>query len=337
MIGFMTFSEKMMAKAKSMGKSIVLPESTEPRILKAAAIVAKEKIAKSVILIGNREKISQACGDIDVSIDDMIVIDPVQSDEIESYADEYFELRKNKGISRDEARSKIIDPLLWAAMMLRKGDVDAMVAGAENATAKVLVASFTIVKTAPGVKSASSCFVMEFPQKQWGKDGLMIFSDCATIPQPSVQQLAEITRASASSCRSFLQCEPIVAMLSFSTKGSASHPLADKVIQALEEVRKNAPEINVDGEMQLDAAIDPLVGRKKAPGSAVAGRANTLIFPDLQSGNIGYKIAQRFGGAHAFGPFLQGFAKPVSDLSRGSSVHDIVNTCAVTLTQAEQV
>ncbi len=191
------------------------------------------------------------------------------------------------------------------------------------------------MKTAPGVKSASSCFVMDFPDKKWGQDGLMIFSDCATIPEPTVDQLAEITLASAASCRTFLQVDPAVAMLSFSTKGSASHPLVKKVVDALKIVKEKAPDLNVDGEMQLDTAVIPAIGEKKAPGSPVAGRANTLIFPDLQAGNIGYKMAQRFAGAGAYGPFLQGFSKPISDLSRGASINDIVNTCAVTLTQAE--
>ncbi|MCP4154886.1 MAG: phosphate acetyltransferase, partial [bacterium] len=207
--------------------------------------------------------------------------------------------------------------------------------GADNSTAKVVVAGFTIIKTAPGVKSASSCFVMDFPDKQWGKDGLMIFSDCATIPDPTTEQLSEITIQSSQSCKTFLQTEPVTAMLSFSTKGSASHPNVDKVLDALKLVKEKAPDLLVDGELQLDAAIVESVGEKKAPGSQVAGKANTLIFPDLQSGNIGYKIAQRFGNAGAYGPFMQGFAKPISDLSRGCSVADIVNTCAVTLTQVE--
>lgn len=218
-------------------------------------------------------------------------------------------------------------------MMVARGDADAIVAGAENATAKVLIAGFTIIRTAPGVKSASSCLVMDFPDKKWGKDGLMIFSDCATIPNPSPEQLAEITLASAKSCRTYLDVEPIIAMLSFSTKGSASHQLVDKVLQALSIIREREPNLEVDGEMQVDAAIDITTARQKAPSSTVAGRANTFIFPDLQAGNIGYKIAQRFAGAGAYGPFLQGFAKPVSDLSRGASVSDIVSTCAATLAQ----
>ncbi len=331
----MTFTEKMTEKARNMGKSLVLPESTESRTLKAARIVTDKKIASMVFLVGKPDLIAKAADDVGVSLDGMTVIDPAVSDKLEDYAAEYHELRKHKGLTLDEARVKIADPLLWGAMMVKKDDADAMVAGAENATAKVLVAGFTIVKTAPGVKSASSCFVMDFPDKKWGKDGLMIFSDCATIPNPTVDQLAEITMASAASCRTFLQAEPAVAMLSFSTKGSASHPLVDKVVDALKIVREKAPDLNVDGEMQLDTAVDPAIGEKKAPGSTVAGKANTLIFPDLQAGNIGYKIAQRFAGAGAYGPFLQGFAKPISDLSRGASVDDIINTCAATLTQAE--
>ena len=331
----MTFTEKMTAKARSMGKTLVLPEGTEPRTLKAARIVADGKIAREITLLGKADAVAEAAEDAGVSLDSITVVDPSSSDKLDAYASEYHELRKHKGVTPEEARQKIVAPLNWGAMMVRLGDADAMVAGAENATGKVLVAGFTIIGTAPGVKSASSCFVMDFPDKKWGTDGLMIFSDCATIPEPTVDQLAEIATASAASCRTFLQTEPLVAMLSFSTKGSASHPLVDKVVEALAKVKQAAPDLIVDGELQLDAAIVPSVGEKKAPGSPVAGRANTLIFPDLQAGNIGYKIAQRFAGAGAYGPFLQGFAKPISDLSRGASVEDIVNTCAVTLTQVE--
>lgn len=331
----MTFTEKMIGKARSIGKTLVLPESTEPRTLRAARIVCDEKIAKTVFLVGKPDTVAKAAEDAGVSLVGITVVDPAASPNLEAYASEYHELRKHKGLSLDDARVRITDPLLWGTMMVKKDDADAMVAGAENATAKVLVAGFTIVKTAPGVKSASSCFVMDFPDKKIGADGLLIFSDCATTPQPTVEQLAEITMASARSCRTFLQTEPAVAMLSFSTKGSASHPLVDKVVDALRIVKETEPDLNVDGEMQLDTAVVPEIGETKAPGSPVAGKANTLIFPDLQAGNIGYKIAERFAGAGAYGPFLQGFAKPISDLSRGASVDDIVSTCAVTLTQAE--
>ncbi|MDC7235535.1 MAG: phosphate acetyltransferase [Spirochaetales bacterium] len=331
----MSFVSDMKAKAVSMQKKLVLPEGTEPRTLAAARIIKDENIASEVFLIGEEAAISAVAADESVSLEGITVIDPAASDLAAAYAQEYYELRKHKGLSLEDAGEQIKDCLKWGAMMVRKGDADAMVAGADNPTGKVLVAGFTIIKTAPGVSTASSCVVMDFPEKKWGKDGLMIFSDCATIPDPTVDQLAEITIQSSVSCKTFLQTEPLTAMLSFSTKGSAAHPNVDKVTDALKIVKEKAPDLNVDGELQLDAAIVESVGAKKAPGSSVAGKANTLIFPDLQSGNIGYKLAQRFGNAGAYGPFLQGFAKPISDLSRGCSVEDIVNTVAVTMTQVE--
>lgn len=332
----MTFSEKMIEQARTLKNTLVLPEGTENRTLKAARIIADNGIAKTVYLVGNPNDIEKVAKEINVSVKDFNIIDPLNSDKLDSYATEYYELRKHKGLDYEKAKNDITDPVRWGAMMLRMDDADAMVAGAQSTTAQVLMTGFTIIKTAPNVRSASSCFVMDFPDKNWGEDGLMIFADCATIPEPTVEQLAEIAISSAKSCRTFLGVEPRVAMLSFSTKGSASHPLVHKVLKALELVRQDAPDLIVDGEIQLDAAIVPAIGEKKAPGSPVAGRANTLIFPDLQSGNIGYKIAQQFSGAGAYGPFLQGFQKPLSDLSRGASVDDIVNTCAVTLTQVNK-
>ena len=329
----MDFTERMKAEARAAARRLVLPEGTEPRILKAARIIADERIAEGVYLIGEEDAVSKAAARLDVSLKGLTIIDPGKSEYAEAYAADYHALRRHKGLELEEARAKVLDPLLWAAVMVRSGDADAMVAGARNATARVLVAGFTVIGTAAGVGSASSCLVMDFPDKSLGSDGLFIFSDCATIPEPTAEQLAEITLASAASCRTFLRAEPRVAMLSFSTKGSASHRLVDKVSDALNLVKRRRPELMVDGEMQLDAAVVPEVGARKAPGSPVAGRANTLIFPDLQSGNIGYKIAQRFAGAGAYGPFLQGFAGAISDLSRGASVEDIVNTCAATLTQ----
>lgn len=213
--------------------------------------------------------------------------------------------------------------------MVRKGVAHAMVAGAKNSTAKVLRAALTIIKTSPGTRVASSCFVMYLPDSSWGVEGYLIFSDCATVPDPNSEELAEIALAASDSCRTFLGVEPVTALLSFSTKGSAKHPAVDKVARAVEIVKTKRPELKVDGELQLDAAIIAPIGQKKAPDSIVAGKANVLVFPDLNSGNIGYKLVQRLASAEAYGPFLQGFAKPVSDLSRGCSVNDIVNTSVV--------
>jgi len=331
----MSFVEEMKAKAVRMGKKLVLPEGIEPRTIEAARIIKDEKIASEVILVGSGNEIEKAAESLGINLSGITISDPETSDRLSAYGKEYYLLRKHKGLSKEDAVRGIKDPLKWGAMMVRLGDAHAMVAGADNPTGKVLVAGFTIIKTSPGVKSASSCFVMDFPDKKWGKEGMMIFSDCATIPDPTTEQLAEIAMQASQSCRTFLQTEPITAMLSFSTKGSAKHSSVEKVTDALAIVQNKAPELLIDGELQLDAAIVGSVGEKKAPGSKVAGKANTLIFPDLQSGNIGYKLAQRFGNAGAYGPFLQGFAKPISDLSRGCSIEDIVNTCAVTMTQVE--
>lgn len=329
----MDFIENVRTKAKELQRTLVLPEGTEPRTIEAARVLVDEGLAGKVVLLGAKTEVEAAAAGVDTSLERIDVLDPAVSDSVEEYAREYHELRKHKGMTLDEARGGIVDPLRFGAMMVRKGDADAMVAGAENATSNVLLAAFTIIKTAPGTKFASSCFVMKHPDPSWGVDGHMIFSDCATIPDPDATQLAEIAIAAADSCRRFLGTEPAVAMLSFSTKGSAEHEDVDKVTKALSIVVERQPDLNVDGELQADAALIPSVGEKKAPGSSVAGKANVLVFPDLGAGNIGYKLVQRLAGAEAYGPFLQGFAKPVSDLSRGCSVTDIVNTAAATLCQ----
>jgi phosphate acetyltransferase len=332
----MKFSEQMKQKSKQMQKILVLPEGTEERTLQAARQIADEGLAAKIYLVGARAEVEKAADAAGADISGIEIAEPGDPAHLDDFAKEYYELRKHKGMSEEEAREKIREPLAWGAMMVRKSVAHAMVAGAENSTGNVLRAAMTIIKTKPGSKYASSCFVMAMDDPKWGAHGNLIFADCATIPDPDAEQLAEIAIASSDSCKTFLGVEPATAMLSFSTKGSAEHPNVDKVRKALEIAKEKRPDLNIDGEMQADAAIIEKVGAKKAPGSGVAGKANVLVFPDLQAGNIGYKLVERLAGAAAYGPMLQGFAKPVSDLSRGCSIDDIVTTSAITLAQVEE-
>ncbi|HKL59046.1 MAG TPA: phosphate acetyltransferase [Sphaerochaeta sp.] len=333
----MTFAEKMKAQAIEANKNLVLAEGTESRTIQAARKIIDQKIAASVTLVGQESSIRKAAEAVGVSLDGIILEDPLTNADRKSFGKAYYELRKHKGMTEEQAFEEIAEPLRWSAMMVRLGKADAMVAGAENTTGSVLVAAFNIIKTKPGIKFASSCFVMATDKTDLGSDGSFIFADCATIPNPTAEQLAEIAEASAVSCKTFLQAEPKVAMLSYSTKGSAKGDLVDKVVKATELIKAKLPDLAVDGELQLDAAIIGSVAKSKAPDSKVAGTANTLIFPDLQAGNIGYKLVQRLAGAEAYGPILQGFAKPISDLSRGCSIEDIVITASITLAQAASV
>ncbi|MDR1904442.1 MAG: phosphate acetyltransferase [Treponema sp.] len=332
----MDFVKEMRDKAKHLQKRLVLAEGTEPRTVKAARILTDEGLASLVSLIGKESDVQKAALAQGVDLAGISIINPAASPKIEKYAHEFYELRKHKGVTEEQAKVDILAPLRWGAMMVHQGDADAMVAGAESTTADVLRAGLAIIGTVPGSKTASSCFVMQSPDPCWGVNGALIFSDCAVVPDPTAEQLAEIAISAAQSCREFLNAEPVVALLSFSTKGSGGdNQNVLKVRQAVDIAKAKNIDFLIDGELQADAALVPSVTDKKAPGSPVKGKVNTLIFPDLGAGNIGYKLVQRLGKVEAFGPFLQGFAKPISDLSRGASVEDIVVTAAVTLSRSK--
>ena len=330
----MRFVQIMKDKAKEYHNRLVLPEATEARTLRAARTLVDMQIPAE--LVGKKADIEEACKKVGVVTDGFTIIDPEHSEWTENFAAALYEKRKAKGMTPDQAKKEMHDPLRFGAMMLAQDKADAMVAGAENTTANVLRAGLTIVGVKKGVKTASSCFIVDTKSTEWGTNGVLIFSDSAVIPNPTAEQLADIATAAAESYRAFVGDEPAVALLSYSTKGSGGDK--DESILKVREAVKLLDERNVnfcyDGELQLDAALIPEVTDRKAPGSPIRDKVNTLIFPDLNSGNIGYKLVQRFAKADAYGPFMQGFAKPLSDLSRGCSAEDIVVTAVVTLVQA---
>ena len=333
----MSAIEKIKAKARADVKHIVLPEGTEPRTVQASAKILKEGVAR-VTLLGNPDEVRKVAAETGTDLTGVAIIDPATSEKSAAYADLLYELRKAKGMTPEQATELVTkNPLYYGAVMLKAGDADGMVAGAINSTGNVLRPALQIIKTAPGIKVVSSCFIMELPDPKWGDNGVMIFGDCAVIPNPTAEELAAIAIASAASGKQLVDIDPRVAMLSFSTKGSAKHENVDRVAEATRLVHELAPELNADGELQADAALVEKVGQLKSPGSPVAGKANVLIFPDLQAGNIGYKLVQRLAGAEAIGPICQGFAKPINDLSRGCSVDDIVSVVAITAVQAQNM
>lgn len=333
----MNISQLIRKKAKKNPKIIVLPEGEEPRMIKAAESIINEGFA-SLILLGKKENIASKAQELGIDISSKIkIINPKNSEKLKEYAVSYYKLRKNKGVGLDDAYQLLEDPLYFGALMVYHDDADGLVAGSINATADVFRPALQTIKTAPGINIVSSSLIMVVPDCIYGEKGIMVFADCALNPEPNSEQLADVAIASAATGKALVGFEPRVAMLSFSSKGSGKHPLVDKVIEATKIAKKKKPELLIDGELQADTALIPTIGEQKAPNSKIAGKANVLIFPDLNSGNIAYKLVERLAKAKAIGPISQGMRKPVNDLSRGCSADDIVNVVAITVLQAGEV
>lgn len=330
----MEILQQMLTRAQQHPQRIVLPEGDEPRTLEAANIILRDHVA-NLILVGKTEVIQKMAADNHYEyIKDATIFDPTTDPKMSEYAHLLYELRKKKGMTEEEAARKAQDPLYLGCLMIKNGDADGELAGARGTTADTIRPAFQILKTKPGVNIVSGAYLMFTKAKQFGEDGFLVFADCAVNPCPNAQELAEIAVSTAETARTLAGIEPRVAMLSFSTKGSAKHELIDKVTEATRIAHELAPELALDGELQLDSALVDTVAAIKAPQSQVAGKANVLVFPDLQAGNIGYKLVERFAGADAVGPILQGVAAPVNDLSRGCKVQDIVQMIIITANQA---
>ncbi len=333
----MKYIDKIKERARSDVKTIVMPETTDKRTLIAASHIIDEGIA-NIILVGNEEKIMDGAGWLDIDLDGAKVIDPNNTDKFDEYVDLLYEVRKNKGMTPEKAREALLaDPLTFGVMMVKANDADGMVAGACHATADVLRPALQILKTAPGAKLVSGFFILDVPDCDMGYNGTFLFADCGLNQDPNPEELAAIADTSAKSFKNLVGAKPIIAMLSHSTKGSAKHPLVDKMVEATRIAHEQYPSLTLDGELQTDAAIVPSVAKTKAPDSEIAGKANVLIFPNLDAGNIGYKLVQRLGKAEAYGPMLQGLARPVNDLSRGCTWEDVVGVVALTAVQAQLV
>ena len=331
------YIDKIKEKARADIKTIVLPETTDKRTLIAASHIIKEGIA-NIILVGNEEKILDGAGWLDIELDGATIVDPHTTDRLDYYIETLYELRKSKGMTMEKARETLLsDTLTFGVMMVKCNDADGMVAGACHATADTLRPALQILKTAPGTKLVSGFFIMDVPDCEYGYNGTFLFADCGLNQDPNPEELAAIADISAKSFKNLVGAKAIIAMLSHSTKGSAKHPLVDKMVEATRIAKEQYPNLVIDGELQTDAALVPSVAKSKAPNSDVAGKANVLIFPNLDAGNIGYKLVQRLGKAEAYGPMLQGLAKPVNDLSRGCSWEDVVGVVALTAVQAQLV